>query len=112
MESIQRMVKRFSNMKVGANSNQKSDNTPDRSPDYGQPIKKVSAKMFDMAANEEDDRAKFFVQTKVVLLGESGVGKSSILGRFASNSFSKNCLPTVSPNFVSKLQTIYKMGAY
>jgi GTPase SAR1 family protein len=44
------------------------------------------------------------------MLGESGVGKSSILGRFAYNKFTINNEPTVSGHFASKTQTIYKMG--
>ena len=39
---------------------------------------------------------------KVVLIGESGVGKTSIISRYISNSFRSQQLPTTGANFVSK----------
>lgn len=60
------------------------------------------------SSDESDER--FFITTKVVMLGESGVGKSSILGKFAYGNFQPGCFPTVSPHFFSKVQTIYKLG--
>ena len=39
---------------------------------------------------------------KVVLVGESGVGKTSIITRYISNSFKSQQLPTTGANFVSK----------
>jgi hypothetical protein len=59
----------------------------------------------------DEDNERFLITSKVVMLGESGVGKSSILGRFAHNTFSRGCFPTVSPHFVCKTQTIYKLGS-
>ena len=38
---------------------------------------------------------------KLVLIGDSGVGKSSILIRFADNSFSDNFISTIGVDFVS-----------
>ena len=40
---------------------------------------------------------------KVVLVGESGVGKTSILLRYTSNQFKTNQLPTNAANFISKI---------
>ena len=40
---------------------------------------------------------------KVVLIGESGVGKTSILARYTLNSFKSQQLPTTGANFVSKI---------
>ena len=34
------------------------------------------------------------------MLGESGVGKSSILGKFAYGNFQPGGMPTVSPHFI------------
>ena len=53
------------------------------------------------------------MQCKVVMLGESGVGKSSILNQFINNSFLRGKeQPTVSPHFVRRTQTIYKLGSH
>ena len=48
---------------------------------------------------EEDQRAK---DCKVVLLGESGVGKTSIISRFIHDIFNKEVLTSTSSSFVSK----------
>ena len=40
---------------------------------------------------------------KVVLIGESGVGKTSIIARYTQNSFKSQQLPTTGANFVSKI---------
>lgn len=42
-------------------------------------------------------------QVKVVLLGESGVGKSSIMLRFIANSFKNDSAPTVGASYMSKV---------
>ena len=42
------------------------------------------------------------VNCKVVFIGESGVGKTSILIRYSKNEFKSNQLPTISANFISK----------
>ena len=39
---------------------------------------------------------------KVVLLGESGVGKTSIITRFIENKFKEDIMASISSNFVSK----------
>ena len=39
---------------------------------------------------------------KVVLLGESGVGKTSIINRYTLNTFKSQRLPTTGANFVQK----------
>jgi len=43
------------------------------------------------------------VQVKVVLLGDSGTGKSSIVLRFVTNSFDKYSESTIGASFMSKL---------
>jgi GTPase SAR1 family protein len=43
------------------------------------------------------------VSCKIVLLGESGVGKTSIISRFIKNIFSSNELPTPGASFASKI---------
>ena len=42
------------------------------------------------------------VSVKVVLLGESGVGKTSIISQFTSNKFNPRCPTSVSAQFISK----------
>lgn len=54
---------------------------------------------------------KFDVQFKVMLLGDSGVGKSSIILRFCNDSFSHNFLPTIGIDFKTKLLEIPAKGA-
>ena len=39
---------------------------------------------------------------KVVLLGESGVGKTSIIAQFTSNKFDPDCVTSLSAQFISK----------
>lgn len=41
-------------------------------------------------------------QVKVVLLGDSGVGKSSIVLRFITDSFKPESEPTIGASFLSK----------
>ena len=43
------------------------------------------------------------LQAKIVLLGDAGVGKSSIIQRFISGSFTEYGAPTVGASFLSKL---------
>ena len=50
-----------------------------------------------MAENEE------FITCKVVLLGESGVGKTSIIQRYTNNSFNPAISTTSGANFISKI---------
>ena len=42
------------------------------------------------------------VSCKVVLLGESGVGKTSIIGRYVHNTFQANSNPTLGASFAAK----------
>jgi len=42
------------------------------------------------------------IQVKVVLLGETGVGKTSIIARFINNSFEEEVISTKGANFSSK----------
>ena len=42
------------------------------------------------------------ISVKVVLLGESGVGKTSIISQFTSNKFNPRCPTSVSAQFISK----------
>ena len=97
------------NQKKSAEATQKNSSSGHSSPE----IKSASPKNVagNHASNElmEDD-SRLFLSTKVVMLGESGVGKSSILTRFAYGNFQAGSLPTISPHFVCKVQTIYKLG--
>ncbi len=45
---------------------------------------------------------------KVVMVGESGVGKSSIINRFVKNTFSSDQLPTPGASFASKVMTFHE----
>ena len=56
-----------------------------------------------MADNEEDEKKA--IQCKVVLIGESGVGKTSIISRYTSNTFSSALAATPGASFTTK--TIY-----
>ena len=42
-------------------------------------------------------------QIKIVLLGESGVGKTSLVQRFAYDQFKDSCVPTLGATFISKI---------
>ena len=48
--------------------------------------------------NEEEENSIF----KVVLLGESGVGKTSIISRYINNTFKSQLMSTPGANFVTK----------
>ena len=50
---------------------------------------------------EEDDEKKA-IPCKVVLIGESGVGKTSIISRYITNSFNPTIGSTPGANFTSK----------
>ena len=43
---------------------------------------------------------------KVVLIGESGVGKTSIISRYTNNTFKSQLMSTPGANFVTK-KTLY-----
>jgi GTPase SAR1 family protein len=40
---------------------------------------------------------------KILLIGNSGVGKSSLLFRFSENMWEKDFIPTIGVDFVSKI---------
>ena len=44
---------------------------------------------------------------KILLIGNSGVGKSSLLFRFSENKWEKEFIPTIGVDFVSKLKLIF-----
>ena len=43
---------------------------------------------------------------KILLIGNSGVGKSSLLFRFSENMWEKDFIPTIGVDFVSKINII------
>ena len=49
-----------------------------------------------------DDEENDYIQCKVVLLGETGVGKTSIITRYVSNTFSQYVMTSTGSSFVSK----------
>ena len=50
--------------------------------------------------------SKESIPCKVVLIGETGVGKTSIISRYISNTFSSCLAPTPGANFTTKLSYI------
>ena len=44
---------------------------------------------------------------KILLIGNSGVGKSSLLFRFSENKWEKEFIPTIGVDLVSKLKLIF-----
>ena len=53
-----------------------------------------------MAEGEDDEKKA--IPCKVVLIGESGVGKTSIISRYISNSFNSVLASTPGANFTTK----------
>ena len=51
---------------------------------------------------DEDDEAQ---TCKVVLLGESGVGKTCIIARFINNTFEENIISTTGASYAGKTMT-------
>ena len=49
-----------------------------------------------------DDQEEGALTCKVVLLGESGVGKTSIISRYITNTFKTQLMSTPGANFVTK----------
>ena len=58
----------------------------------------------------EGGEEKKFPQCKVVLLGDSGVGKTCIIKRFVSNSFESNMITTNAANYCSKMVKFENLG--
>ena len=46
---------------------------------------------------------------KVVMLGESGVGKTCIVNKYINNNFT-NTTPTIGSNYCSKVETVQPNG--
>ena len=49
-----------------------------------------------------DDKEDEYTPCKIVLLGESGVGKTSIINRYISGTFSQEVMTSTASTFVSK----------
>lgn len=47
-----------------------------------------------------------YPEVKMVLLGDAGVGKSSLAQRFVSNNFKPYCETTIGASFMSKMMTV------
>ena len=56
---------------------------------------------------DEDDGAQ---TCKVVLLGESGVGKTCIIARFINNTFEENLISTTGASYAGKTMTFDEFG--
>ena len=56
---------------------------------------------------DEDDEAQ---TCKVVLLGESGVGKTCIIARFINNTFEENLISTTGASYAGKTMTFDDYG--
>ena len=56
---------------------------------------------------DEDDGAQ---TCKVVLLGESGVGKTCIIARFINNTFEENLISTTGASYAGKTMTFDEYG--
>lgn len=50
-------------------------------------------------ANSGRIKPKYFYQFRVILIGDSTVGKSSLLRQFTEGQFIENCDPTVGVDF-------------
>ena len=55
-----------------------------------------------MARTEEDYDFLF----KIVLIGDSGVGKTNLLSRFTKNEFNLESKPTIGVEFATKTVTV------
>ena len=47
----------------------------------------------------------FHEKAKIILIGDSGVGKTSILGRLVENGFIERQMPTIGVDFKKKILT-------
>eukprot|EP00598_Pedospumella_elongata_P006685 CAMPEP_0184983328 /NCGR_PEP_ID=MMETSP1098-20130426/12574_1 /TAXON_ID=89044 /ORGANISM="Spumella elongata, Strain CCAP 955/1" /LENGTH=206 /DNA_ID=CAMNT_0027507137 /DNA_START=101 /DNA_END=721 /DNA_ORIENTATION=+ len=61
-----------------------------------------------MSTRSENDAPR---EVKVVMVGESGVGKSSLTIRFVSNHFKEHGQPTIGASFLSKTLALQTGGA-
>ena len=50
----------------------------------------------------EDEDEDDYISCKIVLLGETGVGKTSIITRYIANSFSQVVMTSTGSSFFSK----------
>ena len=57
--------------------------------------------------SDDDDTAQ---TCKVVLLGESGVGKTCIIARFINNTFEENLISTTGASYAGKTMTFDDYG--
>ena len=60
-----------------------------------------------MADDDDDEGAQ---TCKVVLLGESGVGKTCIIARFINNTFEENLISTTGASYAGKTITFDEFG--
>ena len=60
-----------------------------------------------MADDDDDEGAQ---TCKVVLLGESGVGKTCIIARFINNTFEDNLISTTGASYAGKTMTFDEYG--
>ena len=58
--------------------------------------------MFNSNSSDDDSIIDYNEEVKVVILGESGVGKSNIINRYNGGQFNPNSLPNNSSFFMSK----------
>lgn len=56
-------------------------------------------------SNEENQN---YLKLKIILVGNSGIGKTSIINRYHDNSFTPNTISTIATNFISKKLEINK----
>ena len=57
--------------------------------------------------SDDDEQAQ---TCKVVLLGESGVGKTCIIARFINNTFEENLISTTGASYAGKTMTFDEYG--
>ncbi len=56
------------------------------------------------------EKAEEMVNYKVVMLGESGVGKTCIVNKYLKGTFSSTNEATIGSNFSSKVETVKPQG--
>ena len=52
--------------------------------------------------NKQEKEEKESINCKVVLIGKSGVGKTSIISRYTTNTFKESLMATPGANFITK----------